>query len=317
MDFYSLTASAKINLYLDIIGDRPDGYHELAMILQSIDLADQIDLRPLGTGAIRLRCDHPEVPQNQHNIAYKAAALMATEFNGAFIKYGGVDITIHKRIPIGAGLAGGSTNGAAVLVGLNEMWKLGLSQRQLLLLAAKLGSDVPFCLVGGTMMALGRGEVISELPKLNNFYIVLAKYRHLSISTAWAYSAFRQQYHTSYLSDLKSLENRRKRVYSDSIKSAFSNGDEQKIRNILYNDLERVVLPKHPKLQILKQEFQKLGCTALMSGSGSTVFALTKSKADAQQVLESIRENIPDPDLELWVSQFTNSSIRIASLIAN
>ncbi len=115
MRSYSLIASAKINLYLEIIRDRPDGYHDLLMVLQSIDLADQIDLRPLGTDAIRLYCDHPEVPQDHRNLAYKAVAIMAEKFPDAFAKYGGVDITIHKRIPVGAGLAGGSTNAAIEL----------------------------------------------------------------------------------------------------------------------------------------------------------------------------------------------------------
>ncbi|MCY7286637.1 MAG: 4-(cytidine 5'-diphospho)-2-C-methyl-D-erythritol kinase, partial [Cyanobacteria bacterium CAN_BIN43] len=131
MHSYSLIAPAKINLYLEIIGDRPDGYHELAMLLQSIDLADRVDLRLNGTQAIRVHCDEPEVPLDERNLAYKAAALMAEEFSEAYSRYGGVEISIHKRIPIGAGLAGGSTDAAAVLVGLNLMWSLGLTQSEL------------------------------------------------------------------------------------------------------------------------------------------------------------------------------------------
>jgi len=163
MNSYSLIAPAKINLYLEIIGDRPDGYHELAMLLQSIDLADRVDLRPNGTQAIRVHCDDPQVPANESNLAYQAAALMAGEFSEAYGRYGGMEISIQKRIPMGAGLAGGSTDAAAVLVGLNLMWSLGLTQSELQELGGRLGSDVPFCIVGGTAIATGRGEQLSSL----------------------------------------------------------------------------------------------------------------------------------------------------------
>ena len=312
---YSLIASAKINLYLEIISDRPDGYHELVMVLQSIDLADQIDLRPLGTDAIYLHCNHPEVPQDHRNLAYQAAALMAAKFPDAFVRYGGVDVTIHKRIPVGAGLAGGSTNAAAVLVGLNLMWNLGLSQRELQNLGSLLGSDVPFCIVGGKMLATGRGEYLTPLPVLDNLYVVLGKYRSLSVSTAWAYQTFRHQYRSSYVSDAEAIENSKQRVYSGPMVSAIAHQNSRQIGHLLHNDLERVVLPKYPQVQRLREEFQQLGCAAMMSGSGPTVFALTKSQAQAQQVLEAVKIAIPDPDLDLWVSQFTPSSIRIASSI--
>lgn len=313
MRSYSLIASAKINLYLEIISDRPDGYHELAMVLQSIDLADQIDLRPLGTEAIYLHCDHPEVPQDHSNLAYQAAALMAAEFSNALIKYGGVDITIHKRIPVGAGLAGGSTNAAAVLVGLNLMWNLGLSQKELQDLGSLLGADVPFCIVGGTMLATGRGENLYPLPVMDNLYVVLGKYRSLSVSTAWAYQTFRHQYRSSYLSNALAIGNRKQQAYTGSLVSAIADQNEKQIGQLLHNDLERVVLPKYPQVQQLRGEFQRWGCAAMMSGSGPTVFALTKSKAQAQQVLEDVKATIADPDLDLWVSRFTPSSIRIPS----
>jgi len=314
MRSYSLLASAKINLYLEIIRDRPDGYHDLLMVLQSIDLADQIDLRPIGTDAIHLSCNHSEVPQDHHNLAYKAAALMAEQFPDAFAKYGGVDITIHKRIPVGAGLAGGSTNAAAVLVGLNLMWELGLHQKQLQYLGSLLGSDVPFCVVGGTMLATGRGEFLTPLPAIDNFYVVLAKYRSLSVSTAWAYQTYRHQYLCSNVSNASRVRNREERAYSGQIVSAITCQNEKQIYQLLHNDLERVVLPTYPQVLQLREEFQRLGCAGMMSGSGPTVFALTKSQQEAQQVLEAVRAAIPDPDLDLWVSQFTNSSIRVLSV---
>ena len=125
MRSYSLLAPAKINLYLEILGDRPDGYHELVMAMQSVDLADRIELRANGTDQFRVHCNHAQVPVDQSNLAYRAAEIMSQQFPDAFARYGGVDITIHKRIPVGAGLAGGSTNAAAVLVGLDLMWERG------------------------------------------------------------------------------------------------------------------------------------------------------------------------------------------------
>lgn len=311
MQSYSLTAAAKINLYLEIIGARPDGYHNLAMILQSIDLADQIDLRPLNTNAICLHCDHPEVPQDHTNLAYKAAALMAENFSDAFSKFGGVDITIEKRIPVGAGLAGGSTNAAAVLVGLNLMWDLKLSEEKLQYFGSLLGSDVPFCITGGTVLATEKGESLSALPPLNNSYLVIGKYRSLSISTTWAYQTF----HHQYLKDDAIAANQQQKVNLEKMRSAIDRQNEQQIGQLLYNDLERVVLPQYQQVQRLRDEFQRLGCAGMMSGSGPSVFALTNSKTQAQQVVESIKIAIPDPDLELWISQFTSSSIRIASLL--
>ncbi|WP_309732677.1 4-(cytidine 5'-diphospho)-2-C-methyl-D-erythritol kinase [Chamaesiphon sp. OTE_75_metabat_556] len=311
MQSYSLTAAAKINLYLEIIGARPDGYHNLAMVLQSIDLADQIDLRPLNTNAICLHCDHPEVPQDHTNLAYQAAALMAKNFSDAFSKCGGVDITIEKRIPVGAGLAGGSTNAAAVLVGLNLMWDLKLSEEKLQYFGSLLGSDVPFCIAGGTVLATSKGESLAALPPLNNSYLVIGKYRSLSISTAWAYQTF----HHQYLKDDAIGDNYQQEVRLAKMLSAIDYQNEQQIGQLLYNDLERVVLPQHPQVQRLRDEFQRLGCAGMMSGSGPSVFALTNSKTQAQQVVESIKIAIPDPDLELWISQFTSSSIRVASLL--
>ncbi|MFO5472526.1 MAG: 4-(cytidine 5'-diphospho)-2-C-methyl-D-erythritol kinase, partial [Dolichospermum sp.] len=187
MRSYSLIAPAKINLYLEIIGSRADGYHELAMILQSIDLSDQIDIHTASTENIRIYCNHPQVPTDQTNLVYKAADLMAKEFPQAFSNFGGVDITIKKNIPVAAGLAGGSSNAAAVLVGIDLLWDLGLTQSELEELGANLGSDVPFCIGGGTAIATGRGEKLSPLQSLDNLHIVLAKYRSLEVSTPWAY----------------------------------------------------------------------------------------------------------------------------------
>lgn len=166
MQSYSLFAPAKINLHLEIIGDRTDGYHELVMIMQSVNLGDIIHLRANGTDEIRLFCQNPQVPLDDTNLAYKAVRLVQEKYPTLSRNYGGIDITIEKNIPVAAGLAGGSSNAAAVLVGLNLMWNLGLTQPELKDLGALLGSDVPFCISGGTAIATGRGEQIEPLPDL-------------------------------------------------------------------------------------------------------------------------------------------------------
>ena len=313
MRSYSLIAPAKINLHLEILGDRPDGFHELIMVMQSIDLVDQIDLRANGTETNRVHCNHPEVPVDSSNLAYRAADLMRQQFPNAFAKYGAVDITIHKQIPIGAGLAGGSTDAAAVLVGLDLLWELGLTQSEIQDLGATLGSDIPFCVSGGTALATGRGEKLAPLPDLDHLYVVLAKYRSLSVSTPWAYKTYRQNFSHSYLQDSNDLEQRRQQIHSGDMISAISHRDDKKIGQLLYNDLEKVVLPEYPKVVQLRDEFlQMKPLGAMMSGSGPTVFALTETAEHAQAIYDHTKAAIADPDLELWIAKFSHAGIHVA-----
>lgn len=313
MRSYTLIAPAKINLYLEILGDRPDGYHSLAMILQSIDLADEIELRAISTDTIRVRCDHPQVPADKTNLAYRAAELMAKQFPQSFAQYGGVEITIDKRIPVAAGLAGGSTDAAAVLVGIDLLWQLGLTHSELQELAAQLGSDVPFCVAGGTAIATGRGEQLSPLPSLNNLYIVLGKHRRLAVSTAWAYQTYRQQFGSSYVTGSHNLESRAHAVHSGGMVKAIIHEDGIEIGQKLHNDLEKVVLPEYPQVAQLRQAFQDSGVAAMMSGSGPSVFALCSSSDQAQQVQQQVRAAIPDPDLDLWITQLCSTGIQVVS----
>lgn len=323
MQTYSLIAPAKINLYLEIIGDRPDGFHELAMVLQSVDLADHIEIRANGTDQIRLHCNHPQVPLDATNLAYRAAQLMMGQFPERFANYGGVDITIDKRIPVAAGLAGGSSNAAAILVGLDLMWNVGLTSSELQELGAVLGSDVPFCITGGTALATGRGEQLNPLPDLDHLYAVLAKYHSLEVSTAWAYKTFRQQFSSTYVRDAKSLEERRQRVHAGKMVNAIVHRDAAKIGQLLHNDLERVVLPANPLVSKLREVLgqssagQQAVLGAMMSGSGPTVFALTETLEQAQTLQTTIRSTIPDPDLELWITKFSASGIQLASPLQN
>ncbi|MBK1986526.1 4-(cytidine 5'-diphospho)-2-C-methyl-D-erythritol kinase [Sphaerospermopsis aphanizomenoides BCCUSP55] len=313
MRSYSLIAPAKINLYLEIIGSRPDGYHELAMIMQSIDLADQIDLHPASTEAIRVYCNHPQVPTDKSNLAYRAAELMANQFPGAFSNFGGIDITVKKRIPVAAGLAGGSTNAAAVLVGIDLLWNLGLTKSELEELGASLGSDVPFCIAGGTVIATGRGEQLAPLPSLNHIHLVLAKYRSLEVSTPWAYQTYRQEFANTYVKNTEDLAARANAVHSGEIVKAILDKDAAKISQKLHNDLEKVVLPAYPKVLQLRELFasQEGVIGTMMSGSGPSVFAIVESKAQAEVVKQQIRTAIPDEDLELFVTQTIANGIQI------
>ncbi|MBW4649979.1 MAG: 4-(cytidine 5'-diphospho)-2-C-methyl-D-erythritol kinase [Kastovskya adunca ATA6-11-RM4] len=314
MRSYSLIAPAKINLYLEIIGDRPDGYHELVMILQSINLADHIELRSISTDTIRVHCNHPQVPLDQSNLAYRAAELITLEYPNAFAQYGGVEITINKKIPVAAGLAGGSSNAAAVLVGLNMLWQLGLTQPELQDLAAQLGSDVPFCISGGAAIATGRGEQLSYLPTMDSLYVVLGKYRSIAVSTAWAYQTYRSEFGSEYVYDAKTLESRASKVHSSPLVNAIFHKDSQQIGQLLRNDLERVVLPVEPKVAQLREVFASTDVLGtMMSGSGPTIFALTESEAQAHQVQQAVRAAIPDPDLELWAAKFSNHGVQLNS----
>lgn len=309
---YTLLAAAKINLYLEIIGDRPDGYHELIMVMQSLALADQIHLRLNGTQQFRLTCEHPEVPTDASNLGMKAAQLMATQFPERFAQLGAVDIAIDKQIPVGAGLAGGSANGAAVLVGINLMWQLGLTQSELQDLGARLGSDIPFCIEGGTVLVTGRGEYLSALPDLS-LHVVLAKYRSLSISTAWAYKTYRQHFGHTYLAALDDLEARRQRVHSGPIMHAISHQNLGEIASQLHNDLEKVVLPVHPQVQSLKAAFMAAGAIGtMMSGSGPTVFALAESSDHAEALKAQVQAQFADSDLELWATSSLHQGILLS-----
>ncbi|OCQ98201.1 4-(cytidine 5'-diphospho)-2-C-methyl-D-erythritol kinase [Nostoc sp. MBR 210] len=315
MRSYTLIAPAKINLYLEIIGDRPDGYHELVMILQSIDLADKISVRAISEQIIRVHCNHPQVPTDKTNLVYRAAELMTKQFPEAAAKHGGVEITLEKNIPVAAGLAGGSTNAAAVLVGIDLLWNLGLTQTEIEELGATLGSDIPFCVAGGTAIATGRGEQLAPLPNLDHIYIVLAKYRSLEVSTPWAYKTYRQEFGHTYLKDTEDLTARAAAVHSGEIVQAIVRKDATEIAQKLHNDLERVVLPAYSQVMQLRELFatQPGVLGTMMSGSGPSVFAIVESEPQAQAVKQYIRESIPDEDLELFVTRTITHGIQIAS----
>ena len=272
-------AFAKINLGLDIVGKRPDGYHEVNMVMQSIALADEIELLP--AEKISVTTDKADIPDGQENLAWKAVMLMAE-------KYGqnpNVQIRIRKKIFSAAGLAGGSADAAAVLRGLNRFWQLGLSAEKLEALAAELGSDVPFCVRGGTAAATGRGEILEPLADMPETWLVLAKPR-VSVSTAWAYQNFRNEDVTA-------------RPDITAMKKAIKNSDKQGIIASMGNVLESVTCKAYAEIDAIKEIMVANGAEiSLMSGSGPTVFCFVDSEAGGKHIAAVLRENFAI-DIEL------------------
>ncbi|HIK20595.1 MAG TPA: 4-(cytidine 5'-diphospho)-2-C-methyl-D-erythritol kinase [Synechococcus sp. M44_DOE_062] len=299
MQACTLIARAKINLYLEILGSRPDGYSEVAMVLQSVHLADRLQLkcRPHG---IHLTCDCPEVPTDARNLAYRAAELLQKECHSS----AGVEIHIEKHIPVAAGLAGGSADAAAVLVGLNQLWGLGLTVGELQSLAARLGSDIPFCVQGGTQLATGRGEVLEPLADWEGIPVLLAKPKHLGVSTAWAYQAFRSRRESlgANAPSEPALPTLPQAL------AALSRQDPPALARSLRNDLEQVVLPEYAIVGELRQALLSAGALgSLMSGSGPTVFGIMPSLELATQARDTLRRQFQN--VEFWVTQFAPTGI--------
>ncbi len=297
----TLAAAAKINLYLRILGSRNDGYHEVAMVLQSVTLRDGVHLTTHPRQEINITCNHPQVPTDSTNLAVRAAQLLAEEFPRQAT---GVGIHIDKQIPVAAGLAGGSSNGAAVLVGLNHLWGLGLTQAELQALAARLGSDMPFCVQGGTALATGRGEILEPLPPLSGGAVVLAKFQNLSISTPWAYRTYREQFsHTFALASAQE---------SDHFVQILASQALPEIAAHLHNDFEKVVLPAYPEIAQLKQRLLATGAWgSLLSGSGPTVFALYADLMQAKQAVMALKND--DAAVDFFVAQFCHWGMQILS----
>lgn len=261
-------AYAKINLGLDILGKRADGYHEVNMVMQSVGLCDTVtaELTKKGSG-IEVTTNLTGLGCGADNLAYKAAAILADKFKIT----PNVRIHLDKKIFMAAGLAGGSSDGAATLRALNKLWQLDLTAAQLEEIAAELGSDVPFCISGGTAMAKGRGEIIETLPDMPRTYVVLAKPKNIEVSTAWVYKNY----------------NKGRVVNAPCIHNIISHLPQGARAALPYmgNVLETVTIPAYPVIAAIKAAALGAGAYyAMMSGSGPTVFALCGSESEAKRV---------------------------------
>lgn len=264
-------APAKINLSLDVLHKREDGYHEVEMIMTTIDLADRLELTLLEQNEIKIISHNRFVPDDQRNLAYQAALLLKERFH---VK-SGVEIAIEKTIPVAAGLAGGSSDAAAVLRGLNKLWKLGLSVDQLAEIGAEIGSDVSFCVYGGTALATGRGEVITKLPAAPTCWVVLAK-PFIGVSTADVYRRL----------NINGIHHPKTK---DMI-TAIEQGDYEGVCGHVGNVLEDVTFSLHPEVAQIKEQMKRFGADAvLMSGSGPTVFGLVHHDSRMQRIYNGLR----------------------------
>lgn len=268
-----LKAHAKINLGLDVLRRREDGYHDLRMIMQSIGLYDQLSMKKMNKDEIILTSNVGFLPNNDSNLVYKAIRLMKTEFNITT----GVKAELEKQIPIAAGMAGGSTDAAAALIGMNRLFDLKLSQEQLMELGVKLGADVPYCIMGGTALSEGIGEVLTPLKPMPDCYILIAK-PAISVSTRFVYENL-QVDKLEYHPDI------------DGMMEAIEAGDLKGITDRLSNVLETVTEKKYPIITKIKNAMLEAGAmNSLMSGSGPTVFGIFADKKTAMEALAKVRE---------------------------
>ncbi|WP_086348406.1 4-(cytidine 5'-diphospho)-2-C-methyl-D-erythritol kinase [Candidatus Enterococcus clewellii] len=264
-------APAKINLGLDALYKREDGYHELEMVMASVDLADRLFFETLTENQIIIETDNSFIPVDQKNHAFAAAELVKKKFQIET----GVRIYIEKRIPVAAGLAGGSSDCAATLRGLNRLWNLGLSNQDLADLGSEIGSDVPYCIEGGTAFVTGRGERIEKMPPMPQCWVVLVKPK-MSVSTGSIFGSL--SFNSIQHPDIPAL------------KAAVMANDYDKMTQTIGNALEGVTIQKHPVVQQIKDRMLKFGAdAALMSGSGPTVFALCDKKTRAQRIYNGLK----------------------------
>lgn len=266
-----VNAPAKINLSLDVLYKRIDGFHEVEMVMTTIDLADRIELSLLENKEIKINSHNRFVPDDERNLAYQAAKLLQDKFS---VKKG-VQMTIEKNIPVAAGLAGGSSDAAAVLRGVNKLWDLGLSLDELAEIGGEIGSDVSFCVYGGTALAKGRGEIISPLPAPPTCWVILAK-PFIGVSTAEIYRRL-------------NVEKIRHPQTNKMIEALHHNSYEQ-VCHHLENVLETVTLNMYPQVAQIKDQMKRFGADAvLMSGSGPTVFGLVQYDSRMQRIYNGLR----------------------------
>lgn len=269
-----LRALAKINLGLDVVRKREDGYHEVRMIMQTIKMYDRLELTVRETPGIRIKTNLSYIPTDENNLVYKAAKLLMDEFQ---IKKG-LNIRLEKFIPVAAGMAGGSSDAAATMVGVNRLFRLGLTQEELMKRAVKIGADVPYCIMRGTALAEGIGEMLSPLPPMPDCHILIAK-PPVGVSTKFVYGNLRAnelEQHPDIDGMIQALEDK-------SIA-----GICEKMENVL----ETVTVPEYPVIDEIKQLMLECGADgALMSGSGPTVFGIFTDKKSAKLAKEKVVES--------------------------
>ncbi len=273
MDTLRLRAQGKINLGLDVTGIREDGYHEVRMVMQTVGLYDRIILEKTKEPGIVITANLPYVPTNENNLMYKAAKLLIDEFGITE----GIRMDLNKFIPVAAGMAGGSTDAAAVLFGINKMFGLKLTRRQLMERGVTLGADVPYCIMRGTALAEGIGEELTRLRPMPDCGIVIAK-PGVNVSTKLVYEKL-------------DMDGVKKHPNIDAIITALKDGDIGGVAANMGNVLEDVTIPMHPVIASIKEDMMARGAiNAMMSGSGPTVFGIFTDMEAARDCVEFLRD---------------------------
>ena len=270
----SLKALAKINLGLDVVRRREDGYHEVRMIMQTIHLYDRLDIKRTKESGIQIQTNLSFLPVNENNLIYKAAKLLMDEFSIT----DGVSVKLDKRIPVAAGMAGGSTDAAAMLFGMNRLFSLGLTKRQLMERGVQIGADVPYCIMRGTALAEGIGEELSPLAPMVKCPVLIAK-PSISVSTKFVYQNLKLDDATIHPDiDLLIEDIKAKKLYD--------------IAAHMGNVLETVTIPNYPVIDEIKKHMLSHGAVgAMMSGSGPTVFGLFDDEATAKKAYKAMRSS--------------------------
>jgi len=268
-----IRAMAKVNLGLDVLRRRENGYHDVKMVMQTVDLYDELTLTKEQENTIRITTNAGELPLNEENLIYKAAKLL---FDKAGKTYG-VSIHLNKNIPIAAGMAGGSTDAAATLLALNRLYDLGYTKEELAETGVKIGADVPYCIYGGTYLSEGIGEILTKLPDAPDCYIVIAK-PPIGVSTKYVY----ENLHIETVTEHPDM---------DAMVEAIKRGSLQGVTDTMGNVLETVSVKRYPEIAAMKQCLLDNGAeNALMSGSGPTVFGIFTRKETADKALEELKK---------------------------
>ena len=303
----TVVSPAKINLHLEVLGKRKDGFHELAMLMQSINLEDYLEFKVNNNGVINLNSNNTELDLNEDNLIIKAANILRNCYPDKNL---GVDIFLNKNIPIGAGLAGGSSNAAATLIGLNQLWLLNLDQTTLHKFALQLGSDVPFFLEGGSQYCFGRGEILEKSRFDSKFFLIILKNPKVSLSTSKIYKKYSDKFQGSYLSSEIEYEGKRNNLRS--IEFTYHNFLNRRIK--IRNDLQKVVQNEDKSvsdaLHLLSQIKECISYS--MSGSGPSCYGLFDNYDIAKMVFEKNKKLFLSFGFNSWLCEFQNGGIIVS-----
>ena len=302
----TVVSPAKINLHLEVLGKRKDGYHELAMLMQSINLEDYLDIELNASGSINLSSNNTELDLEDDNLIIKTANILRSYYPHRNL---GANIFLNKNIPIGAGLAGGSSNAAATLIGLNKLWALNLDQSTLAKFALKLGSDVPFFLEGGSQYCFGRGEILEKYRFDSRFFLIILKNPKVSLSTSEIYKKYCDKFQGTYLSTEIQYEGKRNNLRS--IDFTYDNFLKRGIK--IRNDLQKIVQNENKSVSdalTLFSQIEECICFS-MSGSGPSCYGLFNNYEIAKKVYEKNKKLFLSYGYDSWLCEFQSKGITI------